>query len=168
MSLKNKKVERESHPDEKYGVTDFEAALASHPWLERYLSKSVAGTSSAASAGASSSSHHDRLSVADAELDDATVEAIFSELEKKRAEWRLDPKPGLEHFRYTVQGGQWTMANRGVVVDSVKAHACGKEIAEWCVAWGLPRSLTLSFAKYSEQVGSSIGYPVVFCAAMSL
>ena len=110
-ALKNKKAEREVPVDEKFACTDFEAALADHPWLERYLSKPVIGGGSGSSGGASASSHQDRVTVADAELDDATVEGIFSELEKKRAEWRLDARPGLEQFRYTLQGGQWTMAN---------------------------------------------------------
>ena len=38
----------------------------------------------------------------------------------------------------------------------MKAHACGKDVADWCVAWGLPRSLTLSFAKYSEQLAVAL------------
>ena len=111
-----------------------------------------------------SSSSHNRSSIAEAQLGDEELDDVFQELERVRGRWCAEPRPEVQHFKCFVLGGQWTRQNVGVAVDTIKARACGKEADQWCVLHGMPRSMSFAIRKYTEETAGLLGQ--AFCAVM--
>ena len=85
-------------------------------------------------------------------LADDEVEAVFAELDRRRAEVGAMPGAGdVEDFSVTVLGGAWTMAARGVAADAVQASARSPLAKDFCRRRGLPLSARFEISTYSQE-----------------
>ena len=124
-----------------------EALLRLHPWLDRCWKEKP-------------SPHHEeelhKESVPDdsERLDDETVEELFQELDRRRAELAADAVEALEgeDFTVTILGGKWSMQHRGVAAAAVAAEARGALARDFCSRRGLPKKATFDFSAYPEGI----------------
>ena len=132
--------------------------VASMPWLSIYLGNDDVVVSSSSHSSSTARNVADRVTVVEAELPDDEVDEIFRRLEVKRSACRAMGPTTVEHFGCSILGGRWTKINLGVTADACKAHAIGKDVATFCASKGLPKSLTLTFSKYTERAASALGH----------
>ena len=141
-----------------------ERLVENFPWLAEYVRAPRQGSASSTAQPSTPRAVAERVSVIEAELPDDEVDDIFRKLEQKREACRALGPASVEHFGCSILGGRWTKTNVGVAADACKAHAIGKEVADFCTRSGLPRSLTLTFSKYTETAANSLGQ--LWCEVM--
>ena len=139
---------------------DMEETLLKHPWLSAY----VRGQASSTTTGSGAQSSGSRRQPREEELGDEQLDAVFAELERTRAKWRVEDRIEVQHFKCVVLGGAWTKQHVGVAVDTIKARACGKPVEQWCLLHGLPRSMSFSIRKFGEEMAGALGQ--CFCAVL--
>ena len=84
-------------------------------------------------------------------LDDDEIEAIFSELDRRRAELAASTPAELAvtDFAVKVLGGAWTRSHRGVDADAMQGHAVGNYAKQFCRRRGVAMSARFEISLYS-------------------
>ena len=84
-------------------------------------------------------------------MEDHEVEAVFAELQRRRAELAasVPAEVSVSDFAVTVLGGAWTRAHRGVVADAMQGHAVGQSAKDFCRRRGVPQSARFELSLYS-------------------
>jgi hypothetical protein len=77
--------------------------------------------------------------------------AALDALWDRRAELASDQVADTGAFTYTLRGGTWTHAHRGVAYDSFRALAANGQPQRFCANFGLAKTATFSIAKFGEE-----------------
>jgi hypothetical protein len=142
-------------PAEERGTTNEDPCLK-HPWLlEHMVTMGAAWLDSCGSIdGATAQGKIDVESGGQGESSDWDVdaEAVMDELLRKRAEL-APPDVAEENFSYSLRGGQWTAAKKGVAFDCFLGSAKGHASVAFCEQFAMHRSGSFSIALYGEHEG---------------
>ena len=132
-----------------------DALLLRYPWLQDFgrLDKK-GGLGEGASSSAKGPGPDGEASHQDGgDLDDDELAAVFSEVDRYRAELSITAASAdaTDDFAVVVLGGAWTAANRGLAADAVQGLARGADAAAFCAARGMQKSSRYEISAYSFQ-----------------
>lgn len=130
-----------------------EGSVRDHPWLFDLFGMEERPRRPGNHDGESRSARAHDNDDTDGGAFDIEVDQVMEDLERRREEVR-NPSSVRQHFGWSVRGGAWTAAHRGVAFDSYRAAALTRESKAWATEWGLPTTATFALSRYGDEAAA--------------
>lgn len=130
--------------------------LKEHPWLAQVLTPSTTATPTAAGSSGDTAGAKESGSEDGDPCDDIAIEAVFSELHKKREAWVDNYSTSGLDFKYTLRGGAWTQKHKKVAADAFQGRASSADAQLWCLKYGLAKTSRYAISVFGESKASAL------------
>ena len=127
-------------------------ALTAYPWLVPFLKLDPSEAQGQATGSASSNAP----SVPAFMLDDDQLEAVYNALAEQRQKCSVEAGEPMANFKTYIIGGAWTMANRGVAFDGIKAAPRHAEAGAWLRMYFPHVTASFAYGKYGDAVCNAL------------
>jgi hypothetical protein len=134
--------------------------LDAHPWLKPFLAPS---DSAEEPNQAAQSSTAPTFTPAEA-LSDEEREAMYIALAAQRRKCQAEAGQPLCHFKTSIIGGAWIMANRGVAFDAIKASPKTAPATAWMRQYFGQVQTSFAYRKYGDEACSA--FALLWCRRM--
>jgi hypothetical protein len=89
-------------------------------------------------------------------LEDDEVEAVWAELERRRAEWMEEFPPETAFFKIRILGGVWAKRHLNVTNDAFQGYAAGASARQWCRSYALQDSMRFNISAYGVKLCAAL------------
>lgn len=127
--------------------------LRDNPWLLDVLSESAIGQGGGRHADDHGGAGAERSSEREATFEVDAGE-VMEDLRRKREEVETGRGEEKRHFAWTVRGGAWTAARKGVSFDSYRAQAQSAEARQFAKDFGMATSATFALGRYGSDAAA--------------